>query len=108
MKSIYGYQTISAAEGKVLLQSGTPVTLVDLREPGEGKGGSIPGSISIPLSRLAAAAPRLLPRRDAVILVYCQTGARSWQGASLLTELGYSRVYDMGGYVSWRVSQFRP
>lgn len=105
MKNPSGYQTISAQQAHQMLRSGQGLTLVDLREPGARRGGSIPGSLSIPQSRFGQLAPRLLPDKHAPILVYCQTGARSWLWAGKLADMGYTRVYDMGGYLDWKLLQ---
>lgn len=76
-------------------------TLVDVREPDEYEHLHIPDALSLPLGRLRALAPAALPDRDAPVLVYCQSGVRSAQGAAVLDHMGYTQVYDLGGIVNW-------
>ena len=41
--------------------------------------------------------------RDKTYLVYCQSGTRSARAAQILSELGFTRVYNMrGGITKWR------
>ena len=35
------------------------------------------------------------------MLVYCRSGARSFEAARILRELGYRRVYDVGSMAGW-------
>ena len=107
MRNQKGYQTITASQADALRRSGEAVILVDVREPEERRAGFIPGSLSIPAGQLERLAPRMLPNRNAKLLVYCQTGSRSWLAAGRLCEMGYTRVYDMGGYLSWKLSACR-
>jgi len=92
---------ISAREGKALLDGDDEVILVDVRTLEEYQEEHIPGAILIPLSDLAADADALLPDLDAKIIVYCRSGNRSAQAATLLDGLGYTRIYDMGGIIDW-------
>lgn len=34
-------------------------------------------------------------------MVYCRSGARSFEAARILRELGYRRVYDVGSMAGW-------
>jgi rhodanese-related sulfurtransferase len=40
--------------------------------------------------------------KNAFVIVYCRSGNRSAQAAKILAELGYSKVYDMGGINNWK------
>ena len=74
--------------------------VVDVRNPGEVEGGSIPGAVAIPLARLVAEVDRLDPARPTV--VYCAGGYRSSIAASALRSKGFADVSDLlGGYPAW-------
>jgi glyoxylase-like metal-dependent hydrolase (beta-lactamase superfamily II) len=97
---------LAPAELKALLDRG-PLTLVDVRFPGEWAGGAIPGSVNIPLDQLE---DRLgeIPRGGRVA-VYCQSGMRSSTAASLLEQAGFEDVADLaGGYQAWSTTAAEP
>lgn len=75
--------------------------LVDVRNESEFRGGHIPGSCNLPLSRILSDAEVELPHKDAPIFVYCQSGARSSRSAKLLELLGYTNVTDLGGIAGY-------
>ncbi len=79
-----------------------PYLLLDVRTPEENEAKRIPGDVLLPLADLDAdSAAGLVPGKDTVILVYCRSGNRSGQAARLLADLGYTRVYDIGGIITW-------
>ncbi len=74
--------------------------LVDVRTPEEFASGHIPGATNIALQTL----PRqmaMLPK-DQPIVLYCRSGARSREAANILTQGGFSEIYDLGGITEWR------
>lgn len=90
---------VSSSELEALLRA-EPLTLVDVRFPGERALAAIPASIGIPLDQL----PERLGEipRGARVAVYCQSGLRSSTAASLLEQAGFDGVVDLvGGYQAW-------
>ena len=76
------------------------VQLVDVRNPGEFDGGSIPGAMSIPVGQLPDRLGELDPSTPTV--VYCAGGYRSSVAASVLRHAGFADVSDiLGGYGAW-------
>jgi phage shock protein E len=78
---------------------GRPVdAVIDVRSKLEFWLGHLDGAVCIPLDVVAARLPkRAKIARDAHILVYCASGARSAAAAAQLRELGYRNVTDGGG-----------
>ena len=74
--------------------------LVDVREPGEFAGGSVPGAVNIPLGQLAGRLSEI--PRDATIACLCRSGNRSGQAQRLLLREGYDAVNLTGGMLAWR------
>jgi phage shock protein E len=70
--------------------------IVDVRTPAEFKDGAYKGAINIPISSLLARMKELEPK-DAPIVLYCASGARSGQGARLLKQAGFTDVINAGG-----------
>ncbi|HTW07640.1 MAG TPA: MBL fold metallo-hydrolase [Acidimicrobiales bacterium] len=76
------------------------IQLVDVRNPGEAAGGTLPGARVIPLAVLVDALDEL--DRTAPVVVNCAGGYRSMVAASLLRHAGFSDVSDLiGGYGAW-------
>jgi rhodanese-related sulfurtransferase len=92
---------ISPAQAWEIMQSGEPFILLDVRRADEYAAGRIAGSMLIPHTEINARAAAELPDKDALILVYCQAGARSANAAASLAALGYTNVRDFGGIGSW-------
>src|SRR5271157_76914 len=81
------------------------LTIVDVLPPSSYAEGHIPGAIGLPVEDVTTRAPLLLPERDAEIVVYCggPTCPRAERAASLLRDLGYSRVrHYHGGIAEWK------
>jgi len=96
-----GYQRISPKEAREKLAAEKDIILLDVRTPQEYRGKRIAGSVLIPLSEIGQQAPKQLPRKDATLIVYCQSGMRSRQAVTQLLAMGYTNVYDLGGIMSW-------
>lgn len=64
--------------------------LVDVRDPYEYKEGHIPGAINIP-SETFAAGSGILPKEKKII-VYCNTGSRSYLAYKKLIQLAYPDI----------------
>lgn len=75
--------------------------LLDVRTEEEYAEGHIPGSLNLPLSRLANAG-HMIPEHNTPIYVHCLSGARSRQGAAVLKRMGYNNVTDLGGVAAYK------
>jgi len=88
-----------ASAATVLAKIEAGARIIDVRRPDEFRGGSYPKAMNIPLDELASRIDRLRPL-DKPIVVYCASGARSSQAASLLKKAGFSDVSNGGGLSS--------
>jgi rhodanese-related sulfurtransferase len=77
--------------------------LLDVRGAGEisaaiGNAECKPYNLAWPnqLKLMAAMIPK-----NVAIVIYCQTGGRSAQAAAFLNSVGYTNVYDAGGFRTW-------
>ena len=96
-----GYEKISPSQAKERLEAGD-VTLLDVREREEYDAGHIPGAKLLPLGNIDGdAAAAAIGGKDRQVMVYCRSGVRSRQAAAALAQLGYTRVYDLGGILAW-------
>jgi phage shock protein E len=92
---------ITGEEARAAQQRGEDVIFVDVRSIYEHEEMRIPGSILIPLEERDELLPRLLPDKDAFIVVYCDVGGQSGRLAEIMTEMGYTRVYQLGKLRNW-------
>lgn len=92
---------ITAAQAYARMQSGDPVTIVDVRTADEYAAKHIPGAVLVPNEEIGDTAPAELPDKNAEILVYCRSGHRSALAAKKLADMGYTKIYDFGGINDW-------
>jgi len=87
---------VTSGEAHALVEHGA--TLLDVRTQAEWDGRHLPGARLIPLSELEARMSEI--PRDHPVVVYCQSGGRSAQAATMLGAAGYD-VHDLGGIDAW-------
>ena len=92
---------INAKEAKTRLDSEEGIILVDVRTPEEFREGHIPDAILIPVDEIAAKAETVIPDKEANYFIYCRSGNRSATAASQLVDMGYQKIYDLGGINDW-------
>lgn len=92
--------TYEELQGK--LNSKANFTLLDVRTLDEYNAGHIPAAVLLPYDEIAQKAEKLLPEKDAEIIVYCRSGRRSAIAADELRKLGYTEVKDFGGISRWQ------
>jgi len=87
---------ISREDLKGKLDRGEAITLVEALPEMYYRRAHLPGAINIPAERVAELAPRLLPDKDAEIVVYCANlpCPTSKMAAHSLIELGYTNVRE--------------
>ena len=68
---------------------------IDVREPDEVAGGSLPGTVNIPLGQLPDRVGELDPSQRVVLL--CRSGGRSTKAAKHLTSVGFTDVVNLEG-----------
>lgn len=69
--------------------------LLDVREPFEWEGGTLPGALLISMGEIPERMPDL--DQDTAWLVVCHSGARSQQVAMYLSMNGYEKVANLAG-----------
>lgn len=92
---------ITAAQAKEMIDANSEVIILDVRTESEYNAGHIEGAILIPDFDIANKAESILTDKSATILVYCRSGRRSALSAIVLSQLGYTNIYDFGGISDW-------
>lgn len=96
---------ISFEEGKHILDTCPGSVLLDVRTEEEYGIEHAAGAVLLPQEDLETMDEgeilEVLPDLDAPILLYCRTGRRAALAAVKLDELGYTRLYNLGGLNGW-------
>jgi rhodanese-related sulfurtransferase len=94
-------KTITAEQAATLLRDGQAM-LVDVREANERHRRAIPGSVHLPLSRVAEA--ELAVQAGKPVLFHCQSGYRTRENAAALESKaeGCDAYVIEGGIDAWR------
>ena len=96
---------ISFEEGKHILDTCPGSVLLDVRTEEEYGIEHAAGAVLLPQEDLETMdegdSLDVLPDLDAPVLLYCRTGRRAALAAVKLEELGYTRLYNLGGLNGW-------
>ncbi|GAB1489349.1 MAG TPA: rhodanese-like domain-containing protein [Opitutaceae bacterium] len=99
-------KTLDPAEAAKRVAAGTAV-LVDCREPAEWASGVVASATLLPLSDLRgdrkAWAPFLEANKGKEIIIYCRSGNRAGQAATLLAAEGKTTA-NAGGFPAWEAA----
>jgi len=87
---------VSSRAAAEYLRAGALV--LDVRSAGEFTAGHLPRAVNLPLSEIESAIGRKVMSKDQVVLLYCQSGARSGEARRLLRGMGYERAFNLGSY----------
>ena len=101
--------SITPRQLRDLLDSGSKVALIDVREPVEWDINHIDGATLIPKSTISSGEglAKLLPQ-DRVPVLYCKTGVRSAEVLAAVKQAGFADALHLqGGIVAW-AEQMQP
>lgn len=98
--AVVSEREVAPAALRTELETGSPIVLLDVREPHEWELVHLGGARLVPLGNLPGGAQDLDTRAD--IVTYCHHGARSLRALELLHAAGFSRVRSLaGGIDAW-------
>ena len=96
--SIFSNEALAETESKVI---------IDVRTESEWAGGHLQGASHIPLSEIKNKIKFFEPNQDAEIMLYCteimlycRSGNRSGKAKTILEDMGYTNVKNIGGISS--------
>lgn len=102
-----GVPMVTPGDVQGALDRGERPLLLDVRTPGEFRGGGhIRGSVNVPVDEVAGRAGALKPmvaeRGGARVVVVCQSGMRAVRAAQALKRAGFADVCVLsGGIAAW-------
>jgi rhodanese-related sulfurtransferase len=84
------------------------VLVVDVRDAPEVQAsGKVAGAVNVSRGMLEFRADPDLPShdkkfsRDKAVILYCGSGGRAALAGKMLKDLGYERVFNLGGFKDW-------
>lgn len=101
---------ISPAQAQEMIADGgeAGVLVVDVRDaPEVAQTGKVAGAVHIPRGMLEFRADSESAyfepsfAKDKPVVLYCAAGARAAMAGQVLKEMGYGKVYNMGGFNDW-------
>ena len=93
-------KTVDVRQGKAMKEQGA--VLLDVREPYEYDEAHVAGSVLVPLGQLKARLQEIRALGSKPIAIICRSGRRSSLAAELLTQAGWTDVYNVqGGMIAW-------
>ncbi len=95
------YTNISPKDALDVIKGDSKAVLIDVRTPEEFLVIRIPGSVLIPDYEIKEKIADVVPDKDTTVIVYCRSGNRSRTAAKKLIDMGYTKVFDLGGIIDW-------
>lgn len=86
---------ITAEEMKNKIMQGA--ILIDVRSRQEYQEGHLPGAINIPEYEVMRRIEKEIPKKNQLIVAYCQYGGRSRNVCRMMQRIGYTNVYNLYG-----------
>ena len=71
--------------------------LLDVRSNQEYKEGHLQGAINIPDYELRKKVQKEIPKKNQLIVIYCQYGGRSRNAYNMMKRIGYTNIYNLLG-----------
>ena len=93
---------VTSQQVKADLDAGKPVILLDVRDSVEFDAGHLPRAVNISRGLLEWKIGWAVPDKNANIVVYCRSDARSALATAVMKEMGYTNVKNMqGAFKAW-------
>lgn len=71
--------------------------LIDVRSNQEYREGHLQGAVNIPDFEITNRIQREVPKKNQLIVLYCQYGGRSKTASTMMKKMGYTNVYNLYG-----------
>lgn len=98
---------ITVAEAQAMIAT-EDALILDVRDaPEVERSGKVAGALHISRGMLEFRADPATPyhnpelRKDRPVILYCASGGRSALSGKLLQDMGYARIYNVGGFAGW-------
>lgn len=98
------YKTLTPQQAKLRIEQNPAIVILDVRTQEEFDAGHIPDAVLLPVDLIeakSAEVAKVLPDKDAEILVYCRSGKRAHRASQALADMGYTNIEHIGGIMDW-------
>ena len=85
--------TIEELKNKILQGA----IIIDVRSNQEYREGHLQGAINIPDFEISKRIQKEVPKKNQMIIVYCQYGGRSRNVIEIMNKMGYTNIYNLYG-----------
>lgn len=93
---------VDSGRAETLMESEPDLVVLDIRTPEEVAEGVLPGAMAIDFYSDTFRDQLAGLDREVPYLVYCRSGNRSADAVTVMTDLGFTEIYELdGGVVSW-------
>lgn len=99
---------ITVADAQALIETGETV-VIDVRDAAEvAASGKVAGALNVPRGMIEFRADPATPYFDAhfnptrTLILYCASGGRSALAGKTLKDMGYDKVFNLGGFKDWK------
>jgi rhodanese-related sulfurtransferase len=90
---------ITPNEVELIVNEGTLVNIIDVRETDEAAQGKIPGAVNIPLGLVEFRMNELDKSKEYIMV--CRSGGRSGSACQFLENQGFNAINMTGGMLAW-------
>lgn len=97
IKNFRNGNSVTYIEAKDMLRKNSTGILLDVRSILEYNEYHLSGAICIPYYEVSNKITNIIEDKNQLIIVYCQSGARSKSAISTLKKMGYTNVYELDG-----------
>lgn len=99
-----GYKVFTPQQAKQRIEQNDKIVILDVRTQEEFAQGHLPNAVLLPVDLIeaqSAEVAKILPDKDAEILVYCRSGKRAHRASQALVDMGYTNIVHIGGIIDW-------
>ena len=104
---VIGRLTINEAYDKIQENKNNPdLVILDVRTQDEYNNGHIENAINIDYYSKSLKKDLNKLDKNKTYLVYCRSGSRSAKTVTIMEELGFKEVYNIGGMIDWTAAGY--
>ncbi len=98
---------VTPADVKAMIDAKEKIIILDVRDREEFETGYIPGAINLSRGLLEFKIEKLIPDKNAKVIVYCGIDLRGPLATKTLNELGYANAVNIiGGLNAWKAAGY--